>query len=81
MILYTTMPQELVFQTISSEYEKKMVVEYEGIPLLVEMDDDQNYRVIQIMSTNPNHFLDNRYSPGTVLSNQGNYKKMNTHPM
>lgn len=75
MILYTTMPQELVFQTISSEYEKKMVVEYDGIPLLVEKDEEQNYRVIQIMSTNPNHFLDDRYSPGTILSNQRYIRK------
>lgn len=68
MILYTTMPHELVYQTANSEFQKQMVIEYDGIPLLVEMNEEHNVRVIQNMSSNPHHFLDARYSPGTILS-------------
>ena len=47
MILYTTMPQEIIFQTPESEYGKQTVIEYEGIPVLVEMNENHDYRVIQ----------------------------------
>ena len=47
MILYTTMPQDLIFQTEAMEYGKHTVIDYEGIPLLVEMDDNHDYRVVQ----------------------------------
>jgi hypothetical protein len=70
MILYTTMPQELVFQTPESEFGKQSVMEYEGIPLLVEMDENHDYRVIQVISSDPNHYLNNRCCPGVILSNQ-----------
>ncbi|MBB6444215.1 YlzJ-like family protein [Bacillus benzoevorans] len=69
MILYTTMPQELVYQTPVSEFGKQEIIQYEGIPLLVERDENQSYRVIQVMSTDPTHFLDGRCTPGRILTN------------
>ncbi len=69
MILYTTMPQELVFQTNDTEFNKQMIIEHNGIPMLVERNEENNLRVLQIMSSNPNHYLDERYCPGTILSN------------
>ncbi|MCQ6274158.1 YlzJ-like family protein [Bacillus sp. V3B] len=70
MILYTTMPQELIFQTDESEFSKQTIIQYEGIPLLVEMDDNHDYRVIQVMSSDPSHYLDDRCYPGNILSNR-----------
>ena len=70
MILYTTMPQELIFQTDELEYSKQTMIDYEGIPLLVEMDENKDFRVIRIMSSDPSHYLDERYGPGTILSNK-----------
>lgn len=70
MILYTTMPQELIFQTPESEFSKQTIIHYEGIPLLVEMDENHDYRVIQVMSSDPNHYLDDRCCPGSILSNR-----------
>ena len=68
MILYTTMPQELVFQTDESDFGKQTVIQYQGIPLLVERDENHDYRVVQIMSTDPFHYLNNECSPGAILS-------------
>ncbi|WP_442599557.1 YlzJ-like family protein [Neobacillus sp. D3-1R] len=68
MILYTMMPQELIFPTNEVEYGNQMMIQYDGIPLLVEQQADQNYQVIRVMSTDPNHFLDSRCVPGTKLS-------------
>ena len=70
MILYTAMPQELIFQTDEREYEKQSIINYEGIPLLVELDDNHDYRVVRVMSSNPLDYLDTRCCPGTILSNQ-----------
>ena len=70
MILYTTMPQELIFQTPVSEFGKQEIIQYEGIPLLVERDENQSYRVVQVMSTDPSHYLNNRCVPGMILTNK-----------
>ena len=70
MILYTTMPQELIFQTDAIEYGKQTVIEYEGISVLVEMNENHDYRVVRVMSSNPDDYLDGRLCPGTILSNK-----------
>ncbi|WP_428908606.1 YlzJ-like family protein [Niallia sp. Krafla_26] len=64
------MPQELIFQTDEMEYGKQTMIDYGGVPLLVEMDDNHDYRVIRIMSSDPCDYLDERYCPGTILSNK-----------
>lgn len=68
MILYTTMPLELVYPIAESEFAKRKTVNYEGISLIVEQDEDHAYRVIQVLSTNPAHFLDTRFQPGAKIS-------------
>ncbi|MFE8699136.1 YlzJ-like family protein [Cytobacillus sp. FJAT-54145] len=70
MILYTMMPQELIFQSEASEFGKQSTISYNGIPLLVEMVEDQSYRVVRILSSDPSHFLDQRCSPGEKISLQ-----------
>lgn len=68
MILYTTMPLELVYPIEESEFAKRKTVNYNGISLIVEQDENQAYRVIQVLSTNPEHFLDERFQPGAKIS-------------
>ncbi|HLO12381.1 MAG TPA: YlzJ-like family protein [Pseudoneobacillus sp.] len=68
MILYTMMPYELIYPTDTAEYDKQMMVQYDGIPLLVEQLEDNSYQVLRIMSSDPKHFLDNRYFPGSKIS-------------
>lgn len=68
MILYTMMPQELIFGTEAIDEKKRLEVEIDGVPLLVEMTADYDYEVIRVMSSNPNHFLDARFSPGCKIS-------------
>lgn len=68
MILYTMMPHELIFPTDPAEYSKQRVVQYQGIPLLIEAVDEQNARVVQVMSSDPVHFLDQRCCPGAKIS-------------
>jgi hypothetical protein len=70
MILYTAMPQELIFQTSEEEYGKQTMIDYEGIPLLVERDEQHHYRVIRVLSSDPNHYLNESYCPGSILTKE-----------
>ncbi len=68
MILYTMMPHDLVFPPETSTFGNQQMVSYQGIPLLVENSDPQNVRVIRILSSDPQHFLDERVCPGAKIS-------------
>jgi hypothetical protein len=68
MIHYTMIPQEFIYPTDESEYGKQMMIHYDGIPLLVEQSTDQCYQVLRVMSTDPEHFLDSRCTPGSKIS-------------
>jgi len=68
MILYTLMPQEMIYPSETNVYENQTVKSYNGIPLLVEKESDGLYRVVRVMSSDPAHFLDDRCSPGAILT-------------
>ncbi len=68
MILYTMMPEELVFPTQEQDFAKHQLVSYQGVPLLVERTEDHSYRVIRVMSTDPKHFLNDSFCPGSKIS-------------
>lgn len=55
MILYTVMPQEIVYADQNQQAGAHEQVEYAGVPILVEMK-GQEAEVVQILSTNPMHF-------------------------
>ena len=68
MILYTMMPPELIYPYEADSSSTQQMVSYQGIPLLVESIDGQNAQVIRILSTDPQHFMDNQISPGAKIS-------------
>jgi hypothetical protein len=68
MILYTMMPHELIFPCETEEYSKQQLISYQGIPLLADVSDPQNIQVIRILSSDPQHFLDDRICPGSKIS-------------
>ena len=68
MILYTMMPQELIFPCEAAEFSKQQMVTFQGIPLMVMQADHQNVQVLRILSSDPQHFLDERICPGSKIS-------------
>ena len=68
MIFYTTMPEELMFPTLDDEYAKQTVVEMNGVPLLVQSTVDSQYEIVRVLSSDPQHFLDNQYCPGQKIT-------------
>ncbi|WP_078380845.1 YlzJ-like family protein [Sutcliffiella halmapala] len=68
MILYTTMPQEVIFPVDNSEYEKQRVVSYNGVSFVVMQTEMNSYQIVRNLSTDPAHFLNNEYSPGQTIN-------------
>ncbi|WP_017753815.1 YlzJ-like family protein [Calidifontibacillus oryziterrae] len=68
MIMYTTMPHELIFQENESVFSKRKMMNVNGISLIVEPLSQEECRVVQVLSTNPYDFLYEAYSPGSILS-------------
>lgn len=66
MLLYTPMPLELIME--GSEKERVYhEVEYNGVRLLVEPMDMTSGKIVRIMSTNPQDYLNSSLSPGNII--------------
>ncbi|MFT8322777.1 MAG: YlzJ-like family protein [Bacillus sp. (in: firmicutes)] len=68
MIMYTMMPQELMFPISQDLYEKQHVIDYNGIPLLVSENESHEYEVLRVLSTDPNHYLHEPVQPGSKIT-------------
>jgi hypothetical protein len=68
MILYTMMPEELIYPNDPDAFNRQQTVTYQGVSLLVELSDAQNVQVVRILSSDPQHYLDERICPGTKIS-------------
>ncbi|KEF39935.1 YlzJ-like protein [Schinkia azotoformans MEV2011] len=67
MIMYTTMPHELIFQENLDSYSKQSIINVNGLSLVVEPLSNEECRVVQVLSTNPYDFLNKAYSPGSII--------------
>ncbi|MGG5252892.1 YlzJ-like family protein [Neobacillus sp. SM06] len=67
MILYTMMPQELIFPSESDAQHQCTIIQ-DGVELLVETTSGDTGRIVRILSTDPQHYLDARFTPGTKIS-------------
>ena len=67
MIIYTMMPEELIFPMSQDIYERQQVIQYNGIPLLVARNESNEFEVIRVLSTDPNHYLHTEMQPGAKI--------------
>ncbi|MCR8848701.1 YlzJ-like family protein [Rossellomorea sp. SC111] len=68
MILYTMVPNDLVFPADGNEFSGQMMINYQGVPLLVQQEENK-YRIIRVMSSDPAHYLNDQICPGEYLNN------------
>lgn len=68
MILYTTMPQELIFPASEQEYQKQSVVNMNGVQLVVQSHSQDRWEIVRLLSSNPNDYLDSKLQPGQLIS-------------
>ena len=66
MIIYTMMPQELIFPHEQEVYAHQMVLDYYGVQLLAERVED-GFSIVRILSSNPEVFMQPGLAPGTKI--------------
>lgn len=68
MILHTILPRELIFQFSAESAQRERTFLYNGIYVLAEQVDGNRWRIRQIISTDPNDYLDPNCVPGKIIS-------------
>ncbi|ULT58607.1 YlzJ-like family protein [Neobacillus drentensis] len=68
MILYTMMPSELIFPAEQVEQSKQKLITYQGVSMLVEQTDSEYVEVVRILSSDPQHYLNQQLCPGAKIS-------------
>ena len=68
MILYTMMPSELIFPPEEVEQSKQQLISYQGISMLVEQTDSEHVQIVRILSSDPQHYLNQELCPGSKIS-------------
>jgi hypothetical protein len=64
MILYTMMPEELIYPTGNEDYLKQKMVEINGISVLVNETSPGEHYIVRILSCNPEDYLNDQFTPG-----------------
>ncbi|GAB3066978.1 YlzJ-like family protein [Virgibacillus ainsalahensis] len=67
MILYTPLSEAEIFPHSTDEFSKRHFVSHEGKSLYAEQNTDGSYQLLQLLSTNPQDFLEEKYAPGTIF--------------
>lgn len=65
MIYYSVIPAELALQDPSQERPETQEVMVDGVSMVVEMEGPGEGRILRLLSTNPSHYIDPRYQPGS----------------
>lgn len=68
MIHYSILPEEVVFAETGSDEKKEKLVEIDGVQVIVRANEDGDYELVQLLSSDPNLFLDPKYEPGKTIS-------------
>lgn len=65
MVLYTPLVESDIFP--STESTERKLISYEGRSLRVTSLESGEYEVEQLLSTNPQDFLNESFSPGAII--------------
>ncbi|WP_087972853.1 YlzJ-like family protein [Oceanobacillus rekensis] len=68
MILYTPLAQNDIFPMDLSEYDKIASVTYNGRTIHAERLQDGTYQIQQLLSSDPQDFLNTDFSPGRIIN-------------
>ncbi len=67
MILYTTVPAELVFQPDQDAFSKQKVMTIDSVPVVTEEVAPGKYQIVRILSTDPGAYLKSSLTPGQTV--------------
>ncbi|RQD75407.1 MAG: hypothetical protein D5R97_06025 [Candidatus Syntrophonatronum acetioxidans] len=67
MIIYSAMPLELILEGSSDFSPEYLELEAGGLKLLVEKYDNQQGKVVRLISSNPHDYLNPLLQPGEII--------------
>ncbi|KGP73537.1 YlzJ-like family protein [Pontibacillus yanchengensis] len=70
MIHYTPLSEFDIIEDDPSSYENNKIISLKGRTMKVQKMDDGNFQITQLLSTDPQDYLDTDFIPGTILSLQ-----------
>lgn len=70
MTLYTLVPLETVYENMDEYKPQFMDIRLNGLDMQVEMINSIQARIVRLLSTNANDYLNPAYAPGAVIEFQ-----------
>ncbi|WP_026906176.1 YlzJ-like family protein [Paucisalibacillus globulus] len=67
MILYTPLSETDIFPTADNVYTNRKCITYEGKTVFVEKNNNGEYQLVQLLSTDPQDYLNDMYTPGSII--------------
>ncbi|WP_138414731.1 YlzJ-like family protein [Aquibacillus sediminis] len=67
MILYTPLSEQDIFPTEQTSYDSCQTIQVNGRMVQAERLDDGSYRVVQLLSTDPQDYLNSAFTPGEII--------------
>ncbi|HHY04530.1 MAG TPA: hypothetical protein GX534_05030 [Thermoanaerobacterales bacterium] len=67
MLLYTTMPMEIVLENLEKEYEFKEL-DMGNSKLVIEQTGINTGRIVRLISSDPQDYLNPKFTPGNTIS-------------
>lgn len=68
MIHYTPLSEHDIYEDDPKSYEKQRIVSVNGKSMKVYDNDDGTVQLVQLLSTDPQDYLDQSYIPGNTFS-------------
>ncbi|OEH85968.1 hypothetical protein BHU72_03660 [Desulfuribacillus stibiiarsenatis] len=66
-MIYTPLPIESVLQSSEEVQPTYIEIEYEGRLVQLETIDNYQAKIVRLVSSNPNDYLNNTYMPGKII--------------
>jgi hypothetical protein len=67
MIHYTPLSESDIFPTDNQVYNNRQCISYEGRMMFVEKNTSGDYQVVQLLSTDPQDYLNEKFIPGSII--------------
>lgn len=70
MIFHTVLPDQAVLddeEALEEQVKKQRMTQINGFQVVVEPVSESECRIVRLISSNPQAYLDSRFQPGTVL--------------
>ncbi|MFC2950056.1 YlzJ-like family protein [Virgibacillus sediminis] len=67
MILYTPLSEHEIFPQSEEQFSNRHLLSINGRSLYAERKNDGSYQILQLLSTDPQDYMDENYTPGNII--------------